>query len=315
MLARIQQLLTLVLLAVPIAWAVYFWQSSPALAAFGFIVLVLGYTAVLALEFVLLWRVNRIDPAPQATFSELVSAWWGESLIAPKVFCWRQPFRANALPNNLAPEGIVPGKRGVVFIHGFFCNRGFWNPWLKRLQGSGHAYVAVSLEPVFGSIDEYTPLVDAAVRQVTAATGLAPMLVCHSMGGLAARAWLKSMKAELRVHHVVTIGSPHGGTWLARFGHGKNGQQMRLASSWLNALNIDMPTDRAAPLSPAIPLTPFTCWYSTADNIVFPTSSATLPGADNRLIRGQAHVQMAFAPQVVDQTLSMLVASTAAKAN
>ena len=315
MLARIQQLLTLVLLAVPVAWALYFWQSSPALAACGFIVLVLGCTAVLALEFALLWRVNRIDPAPQATFSELVSAWWGESLIAPKVFCWRQPFRANALPDNIAPEGIVPGKRGVVFIHGFFCNRGFWNPWLKRLQGSGHAYVAVSLEPVFGSIDEYTPLVDAAVRQVTAATGLAPMLVCHSMGGLAARAWLKSMKAELRVHHVVTIGSPHGGTWLARFGHGKNGQQMRLASGWLDALNIDMPTDRTTPLSPAIPHRPFTCWYSNADNIVFPTSSATLPGADNRLIRGQAHVQMAFAPQVIDQTLSMLVASTAAKAN
>ena len=315
MLARIQQLLTLVLVAVPVAWALYFWQSSPALAAFGFIVLVLGYTAVLALEFVLLWRVNRIDPAPQATFSELVSAWWGESLIAPKVFCWRQPFRANALPDNLAPEGIVPGKRGVVFIHGFFCNRGFWNPWLQWLRGSGHAYVAVSLEPVFGSIDEYTPLVDAAVRQVTDATGLAPLLVCHSMGGLAARAWLKSMKAELRVHHVVTIGSPHGGTWLARFGHGKNGQQMRLASSWLNALNIDMPADRAAPPSPAILNTPFTCWYSNADNIVFPTSSATLPGADNRLIRGQAHVQMAFAPQVVDQTLSMLVASTAAKGN
>ena len=32
---------------------------------------------------------------------------------------------------------------------------------------------------------------------------------------------------------------------------------------------------------------PFTCWYSNSDNIVFPTSVASLPGADNRLAAGR----------------------------
>lgn len=297
MLARLQKFITFALLAAALGWLFYFRHNSPALAVAGFFIIALGYTLFLALEYVFLVVVNRDDPAPPATLAELFSAWLGESLVAPQVFCWRQPFRSNAFPDNLDAPNITQGKRGVVFIHGFFCNRGFWNPWLERLQGSGHAFVAVNLEPLFGSIDEYIPSIDEAVRKVTQATGLAPLLVCHSMGGLAARAWLREKKAESRIQHVVTIGTPHSGTWLARFGHGTNGQQMRLASSWQNGLNHDMPEGRHAM---------FTCWYSTADNIVFPASTATLQGADNCLIRAKAHVQMAFVPAVVDATLARL---------
>ena len=81
--------------------------------------------------------------------------------------------------------------------------------------------MAVNLEPVFGSIDGYAPQIDAAVQQLTETTGLPPLLVCHSMGGLAARAWLKRMNAESRVHHVVTIGTPHRGTSFADWGVGR----------------------------------------------------------------------------------------------
>ena len=297
MLARLQKIITFTLLAAALGWLFYFRHNSPALAVAGFFIIALGYTLFLALEYVFLYVVNRGDPLPPATLAELFSAWLGESLVAPQVFCWRQPFRSKAIPDNLDASNITQGKQGVVFIHGFFCNRGFWNPWLKRLQGTGHAFVAVNLEPIFGSIDDYTPEIDVAVRQITEVTGMAPLVVCHSMGGLAVRAWLQNMKAEARVHHVVTIGTPHAGTWLARFGHGKNGLQMRLASEWQTGLNHGMPEGRHAL---------FTCWYSTADNIVFPASTATLLGADNRLLRGKAHVQMAFVPQLVTATLAML---------
>ena len=297
MLARLQQFITFSLLAVAVGWLVWFYSTAPVLAVAGCLFIVLGYIGFLGIEFLLLRHVNKADPAPLATRLELLQAWAGEALVAPRIFCWRQPFRPHAIPNNLATSSIVKGQRGVVFIHGFFCNRGFWNPWLKRLQGSGHAFVALSLEPVFGSIDDYTPQIEAAVQQVTQATGLPPLLVCHSMGGLAARAWLNSLRADDRVHHIVTIGTPHHGTWLARFSRSLNGQQMRLASTWQTALSQGAPTRRHAL---------FTCWYSSSDNIVFPTSSASLPGADNRLLRGKAHVQMAFVPQVITATLLML---------
>ena len=101
---------------------------------------------------------------------------------------------------------------------------------MRRL---GHPFVAVDLEPVFGSIDQYVAIIDEAVERITRATGMAPVLVCHSMGGLAARAWLQAKAADSRVHHVITIGSPHHGTWLGRFSRVANGRQMRLDSGWL----------------------------------------------------------------------------------
>lgn len=297
MLARLLRRITLLLVVAACGWLLYFGRSRPVLALGGFLVIALGYAVFLALQFMALVLVNRGDPAPQPSWKELLRAWWGETLTSPRVFCWRQPFRPDAIPDQLLPAALVQGCRGVVFIHGFFCNRGLWTPWLKRLHGSGHAFVALNLEPVFSSIDGYVPQIEDAVQQVTRVTGLPPLLVCHSMGGLAARAWLKRMKAESRVHHVVTIGTPHRGTWLARFGHGHNSRQMRLQSDWQAQLDHDMPADRHAL---------FICWYSNCDNIVFPASTATLPGADNRLVRGAAHVQLAFVPAVMDATLALL---------
>ena len=297
MLAILQKIITLSLLAAAISWLAYFSTHSLGLAIGGFLAIAFGYTGFLAIELIALGFVHGSDPAPQPTWKELLAAWWGESKTAPQVFFWRQPFRTHAVPDQLIAPTVVKGQRGVVFVHGFFCNRALWTPWLKRLQGSGHAFVAVSLEPIFGSIDDYAPQIDHAVQQVTQATGLAPLLVCHSMGGLAVRAWLKIMRAEASVHHVVTIGTPHRGTWLARFGYGPNNLQMRLLSDWNTQLDYGMPDGRHAL---------FTCWYSNSDNVVFPASTATLPGADNRLVRGAAHVQLAFLPQVVDETLAMI---------
>jgi pimeloyl-ACP methyl ester carboxylesterase len=297
MLAHLQKIITLSWLVVASVWLLYFGGTAPVLAVAGFLLIALAYTGFLAIELIIMKRVNRDDQVPQPTWRELLGAWWGESSVAPQVFCWRQPFRSNVVPDQLSPSEAVYGRHGVVFVHGFLCNRGFWTPWLARLQGSGHAFVALNLEPVWGSIDDYALQIDAAVLQVTRATGRTPLLVCHSMGGLAVRAWLKRMKAEARVHHVVTIGTPHHGTWLARFGHGHSGRQMRLLSDWHVQLDLDMPAGRHAL---------FTCWYSNCDNIVFPASSATLPGADNRLVCGAAHVQLAFLPQILHASLAML---------
>lgn len=297
MLAHLQKLITLTLVAAAVSWLFYFHNRAPYWGVAGFLVIALGYTVFLALEFLLLKRINRSDPAPQPTWRELLRAWRGEAFTAPQVFFWRQPFRAHAIADNVSPPAAMQGRRGVVFVHGFFCNRGMWTPWLQRLQGQGHAFIALSLEPLLGSIDDYAGQIEAAVQRVTEVTGLPPLLVCHSMGGLAVRAWLKIYQSESRIHHIVTMGTPHRGTWLARFGHGHNGRQMRLQSEWQTRLDDAMPKHRHQL---------FTCWYSNSDNIVFPTTTATLPGADNRLVRGVAHVQLAFLPQVMDATLALL---------
>jgi hypothetical protein len=294
-LARLQQVLTLSLVAAALAWLAWSLPAHPGRALAGLLLITFGHAIFLGLEFVFMAAVSRRDVPPRPAAAELVRAWWAEALHAPRVFFWRQPFRWRAEPDELGPQ--VRGRRGVVFVHGFICNRGFWNPWMRRLRGTGHGFAAVNLEPVFGSIDAYVPIVDDAVRRLSAATGVPPLLVCHSMGGLAVRAWLRATRDAQRVHRVVTIGSPHRGTWLARFSSFRNGRQMLWHGDWLAELERDEATRQ---------LPPFTCWYSHCDNIVFPTSTATLPHADNRLVPGPAHVELGFHHEVVEGTLALL---------
>ena len=299
---RMQQITTSSILVVATIWVVNFWPTAPRLAIGGGLACLFGYSMILAIEFLAMVMVNRSDPAPRASRHDLVRAWWNETCLAGKVFCWRQPFKANAVPDQLH-GGHLRGQRGVVFIHGLICNRGFWTPWLQQLRGKGvhessHAFSAVSLEPVFADIDVYVGQIEKAVQLVTQASGLPPILVCHSMGGLAARAWLTKQTELRRVHHVVTIGTPHHGTWLARFAHGSSGRQMRQGSDWLRKLDL-MPGKNGSGL--------FTCWYSNCDNIVFPSSTAMLAGANNRFVPSAAHLQLAFLPEVMQATLDMII--------
>ncbi|MGZ5181622.1 MAG: esterase/lipase family protein [Ramlibacter sp.] len=291
-LARLQQAVVLGLVAVAALWAVHWWPGHRVLAVVGAAAILCLHAVGLALEFVLLAVVRNGDRTPRAGVAEMVRAWWRESVQGVRVFGWRQPFAWTRMPDRL--QGAT-GATGLVFIHGFVCNRGFWTPWLVQAAARGHPYVAVNLEPVFGSIDAYAPLIEDAVARVTAATGRPPVLVCHSMGGLAARAWLRTHQGANRVAHVVTIGTPHAGTWLARFSRVASGRQMRMGGQWL----VNLATATAAASGR------FTCWYANCDNIVFPPSTATLPGADNRLVPGAAHVDLAFRRDVMEHTFAL----------
>jgi triacylglycerol esterase/lipase EstA (alpha/beta hydrolase family) len=292
MLARLQQVTTLGLLAAAAVWSAYFLSlDQPAWALGGAFFLLFFYALVLAVEFMLMWCVNRWDPTLRPTFAQVLKAWWGEVLTAPRVFCWNQPFRSMAEPDHL-PVGVR--RRGVVLVHGFVCNRGVWNPMMRKLRARGIPFVAVNLEPVFCSIDRYVDVVEAGVRRVASATGLPPVIVAHSMGGLAVRAWMTAHHADDRVHHVITIGSPHRGTLLGRFGYTANTRQMRMGCDWQHRLAQGEYSER---------FSRYTCFYGHCDNMVFPARNATLPGADNRHIAGIAHVHMVDYPEVAEEIL------------
>ena len=287
--ARWQKILVLGWLLASAAWLAWAWPRSLALALGGWAIAASTSLAWLGLQFVLMRRINRRDATPAAGRWALLRAWWLEALTCTWVFGWLQPFAHRQQPDWLPPTPT--GQRGVVLVHGFLCNRGVWLPWLPELRARGHAYVALTLEPAFGSVDDYVAAIDTAMRQVQAATGLPPVLVGHSMGGLAARAWLRTLAQPpaQRVHRILTLGTPHHGTWPARFSHTTNGMQMRQNSPWLQALAASEGAAQRAL---------FSCWYSDCDNIVYPTRSATLDGADNHLLQGLGHVHMLYAPQV-----------------
>ena len=296
MIARIQQAVVFFILAGLLAWTWHVWPDYSRIST-GFLALTGVYISFLAIEFIVIHHLNRHDSEPRAGLGELFLAWWRETATAPRVFLWRQPFRTFAQPDHLPASS----QSGVVFIHGFMCNRAFWAPWMAQLRRQNRVFASVSLEPIFGSIDSYPALIEAAVSKVTQATGQPPVLICHSMGGLAARSWLRSDAAnDARINRVITLGTPHFGTALSTekallpF---TNTHQMQRLGAWTTQLAKDEPASRYAK---------FTCWHSNCDNIVVPTSTAMLPGADNRLVTAQGHISMAFDAKVMQESLALL---------
>jgi pimeloyl-ACP methyl ester carboxylesterase len=264
-------------------------------------VLLLAHPAVLAIEGLMLRRVSRRVNGVRLAWGTLVRAWWREWGASSRTFGWRLPWRSQAFPDHLPAS--ARGRRGVVLVHGFVCNRGLWNPWLERLRALDRAVVAVSLEPVFGEIDGYAASLEAALRRIEAATGLAPLVVAHSMGGLVVRAWLRAYAAQgaaERVARVITIGTPHRGTWIAGWSMAPNARQMRMGCTWMEALG------RGEAASPA---GLFVCWWSECDQIVFPPPTAVLPGAEARQLAGVGHLALVDREEIWSDVVARLDAA------
>jgi triacylglycerol lipase len=286
--AWLQRFITLGSLIASLCLAAWLWSEHRVWAWAVLLLPALITPVILAIQCVWAANANRQDPAPSASVAEWLGAWWAECAIAVKVFMWWQPFRHLAIADQLQS---TPGKRGMVLVHGYFCNRALWTDWMQHLHAQGHVFVAVDLEPAFGSISHYAQVVEKAVAAVEKATGLPPVIVGHSMGGLAIRAWAAEAgsASTARAHRIFTLGTPHHGTAIAQAAHTENGKQMRLRSDWLASNASLLPHDFAKKC---------TCYYSHCDNIVFPASTATLEGADNQHLAGYAHVHLAFAPEI-----------------
>ena len=296
MVARLQRTTVFLLWTVALLWfGTRAFEGQWLAAAVGALLLLNLQQLLLAVEFfILIPLVNRGDAAPRPTFMQLLRAWWRESLTAHNVFGWQQPFRSRTHADTL--DAAAPGRRAVVLVHGFFCNRGVWNRWVPALRAAGVPHIALVMEPPFVGIDSNVATVDDAIARATLATGLPPLVVCHSMGGLAVRAWWRAHAASAasRVHSVITIGSPHQGTFTAQLASGDNARQMRRGSAWLRELGDAEGDGRRRH---------FTCFYSHCDNIAMPASTGALPGADNRHIDGMPHIALIYTPQVWAEVL------------
>jgi pimeloyl-ACP methyl ester carboxylesterase len=211
------------------------------------------------------------------------------------MLCWFRlfPFARPGVV-TLAGDGGLP----VLLLHGFGGNSGFWRPLAQRLRQAGISHATVDLEPVLGGIDDYADLIETQATLLCVATGATQLIVVgHSMGGLAARAWIRC-HGSARVAKLITLGTPHFGSWLASYGTGRNAKQMvppgADPDAWLNRL--------AASETPALRARVLSLW-SRHDNIVSPQNAAVLPGAENVALDLIGHVALGFDPVVLDRVV------------
>jgi len=285
------------------------WPWTMALAG-ALAAVLLGFAASVAMAFAAtlgglgIARADRFtlpaDTLPPRPIRTLPS-WRGylaECRAVFRMFNWLQPFRSRL--TFTPPHRPLPDAPHVLLVHGYGCNHAVWLDMAPSLAAAGYRCEGIDLAPVLGDIDDYAPQLLARMQDITTRTGRAPLLVCHSMGGLAARAAQVLAAGAGQTSPcagIVTLGSPHHGCALARFGSGHNARQMRWRSAWLAALAAaETPAMRARIVS----------IFSRHDSIAGPLGTSWLPGARHLVLDDIGHVSLLRDARAIDATIEAL---------
>ena len=290
MLASALRFFLLIELAIYMAMAMRVFDLPVVPAIFASLAVLLGQRLGIVLTTYAIALAHH-SPAPRLGWLRAVTMVFAEVFAFLRLFIFILPWERLWMgEDRLSPQGGRP----LLLIHGYGCNRGAWWWLRRRLEAAGFSVATVNLEPVYVDIDHYVTAIEARIE---AACGLAGSnritLVGHSMGGLAARAYL-ARHGTARVAQLVTLATPHAGSLLARMGMGANARQMEPGSPWLKSL------------SQQIPDLPIVALRNAHDNFVMPQDSQRLPSALDVELPGLGHLAMLFSPRTADALLAAL---------
>lgn len=200
---------------------------------------------------------------------------------------------------HLAPSraAIAPrasdGRRAVLFVHGFGGHRGNFLPMQAALRAQGRSRT-LSLDAAPGApIELLADALSARIADVRAAWRLPATdcveLVAHSMGGLVCRLALEHPATRGAVAGLVTLGTPHHGTGLARLARSAQALALRPRSEVLERLRAQDPWPAGFP--------PLHCFWSPQDLVLMPPESGVLPGAWAQEVAGFTHFSWLLDPR------------------
>jgi triacylglycerol lipase len=225
-------------------------------------------------------------------------AWWKYFLVEYAHFC-KQAFLHLPFPmffRTASDRGSGSASGPVIVLqHGYAHNGAVWYANARSLEKQGYRVFTID-QPLYAPIDLMADRLAVRIHEVTQMTGVAKVtLVAHSMGGLISRAYLRKYGGA-KVAQLITLGTPHHGTFHAYFAGGTNGKQMRPGNEWLASLNrvrVDVP---------------FTSIYSVHDTIISPQDSSHMAEADNVILAGIGHVTMPSGRAIREPLLNTIAA-------
>jgi triacylglycerol lipase len=232
----------------------------------GFLVLIVSLALLQTCFALVALALSAPEFLTQAPLTRRLSASALEVFAFWRIFATLTPFedfwmgRESTLP--YAPDNVP-----VVLIPGYCCNRAMWFDLARDLSAAGRLVAPVNLEPPFADIDRLGQELGQHIARIREQTGAEKvLLVGHSMGGLAARAWLAQHGGE-GVAGLITLATPHHGSRHAKLAFGRNARQMEWNSEWLGTLNTR---------TPPVPVHAF---WAGRDEFDAPPHSACLSGA------------------------------------
>jgi triacylglycerol lipase len=163
----------------------------------------------------------------------------------------------------------------VLFIHGWNGSPSSFTAMAARFRAEGWNEQEMRLWSYNSNNSnvEIARSLSAAVDELLRQTGAARVdIVTHSMGGLSSRYYLKFLGGTEKVDAWVSLAGPNHGTTLAGLCSDIACREMIPGSAFLNELNSGDETP-----GPSW----YATWWSTCDEVIRPSESAVLSGAEN----------------------------------
>lgn len=181
---------------------------------------------------------------------------------------------------GLLAEDINAAGRPILLVHGIGDNRSAFAVLRRALRRRGYGRVStINYSPLTSDIRRAATDFGRHVERICAQTGYEQVLVVgHSLGGIIARYYVQCQDGDRRVHTLVTLGSPHAGTQLARLFPLVGVARQLLPGSALMR-ELAGPAPRCT--------TRFVAIYSNRDEVVLPNRSAWLEHPDLAVSRLQ----------------------------
>jgi pimeloyl-ACP methyl ester carboxylesterase len=221
---------------------------------------------------------------------------------------WRLQQERNSI------EHLPPAQRGllvgdveaagtpIVLVHGIFDNRSIFTLLRRGLhrRGFGSTYT-LNYSALTDDIRVVSQRLGTLIEQVCDETGHERVhVVGHSLGGLIGRYLVQRLGGDVRVHTLVTLGTPHAGTLPAHIVPLELARQMRIGSDLIAELAEPAPDCR----------TRFLAFWSDIDQLVIPQSHARVDHPDlrsrNVLVRGVGHLSLPVDGRVVREIATTL---------
>jgi triacylglycerol lipase len=221
----------------------------------------------------------------------------------------RRGERAGYRLDDLRPvhRGLIVGDveaagTPILLVHGVVDNRSVFAVLQRGLRRRGFGRViALNYSPLTEDVREVAARIRDTAEAVCMDTGYDRIhVVGHSMGGLAARYYAQRLGGDARVHTVVTLGAPHGGTRLGRYVPHPVARQLRPDSDLVRELAEPAPGCR----------TRFVAFWSDHDEMVVPHAAARIDHPDlravNVLVEGVGHISLPIDGRVVRDVCTAL---------
>ncbi|THA24900.1 alpha/beta fold hydrolase [Streptomyces sp. RKND-216] len=214
----------------------------------------------------------------------------GHLLLYPTGICpERDPDLEEAQPTaTLSTRGVSAPP--VLLLHGFCDNRSTFVMLRRSLLGNGWPHVyCLNHSPLTWDIHEAVETLDTRVKEICSRTGHERVdVVGHSLGGLIGRCYAQLHGGDAHVRTLVTLGTPHAGTYTAAaLTPHPVARQMVPGSGLLEEL--------AAPV-PGGSRTRFVSVWGDHDLFVVPARSGRLEHPDlavtNVRVRGVGHLML-----------------------